>query len=89
MIKRVLELDTDIVKGNWGESTDPMVAYLELLEKGYNPEDSYVVLGKETDVVHKGNLLECLTEASRLSSEGYFVVMPAEDRSKLQRLGVH
>lgn len=88
-VKRVLKLTPDNVRGEWGEGTEPMVAFLELLEQGYDPDDIYAVFGKETKAVYQGKLLECLREASRLSSEGYFVVMPVADQYKIPTVEVH
>lgn len=87
--RRVLELTQAIVRGDWEEGTEPMVAFLELLEQGYDPDDAYAVFGKEAEAVYQGKLLECLREASRLSSEGYFVVMPVADQYKIPTVEVH
>lgn len=87
--KKVLKLTPEILKGEWEEGSDPMVAFLEIVEKGYDPDGDYAVFSNEEKVCFTGKLLECLTEAARRSSEGYFVVMPVADMEKIPTVGVH
>ncbi len=87
--KKVLKLTPDIVRGDWEEGTDAMVALHDLVEKGYDPDGEYAVFGNEEQICFTGNLLECLEEASRRSSEGYFVVMPVADVGNIPTVGVH
>ena len=86
------KLKPEEVKGDWSERADPKEAWGDLVEKGYDPDDEYIVgsTNKEGvyDPVFEGNLLECLTKASELSTQGYFVVMLKSDLEKF-RMEVH
>ena len=91
---KVFDADKGDVKGDWDHNTDPMEAYLELLEQGHDPDGKYSVVGKAEDgqpeVVFEGNLLTSLEKAAELSKNGYFFVMPAGDvDSLIQELGVN
>lgn len=91
---KIFDVDKGDIKGDWDHKTDPMQAYLELLEQGQDPNASYAVVGKgeyeQPEVVFTGELLACLKKAAELSKEGYFYVMPAGDVDGLiQELGVN
>ena len=54
--------------GDWEEGADPAIAWKELVAQGYDPDAEYCVGYAEqgvAGVVFRGNLMECLTEASR------------------------
>ena len=78
--------------GDWDEGTDPTIAWKELVDQGHDPDADYCVGYAEqgvAGVVFRGNLLECLTEASRRSSEGYFLVFPASNVDEGEKVEVH
>ena len=86
------QLDGAVQNGDWGEGADPRDAYDEMVAQGFDPDDKYCVGGTTgglLSVVHCGNLMECLREASSRSAEGYFVVVRASDLPNFKRVEVH
>lgn len=85
-------LDGAVKTGEWDEGADPDDAFNEMMALGYDPNADYCVGGKISElikVVHRGNLKECLEEASRRSTEGYFLVFRASDLSNVERVEIH